>query len=75
MTRSGKLAGDRGGKRRVIEVLIFSTSVSASGDIVEAEIGYRGHIWKLDRFGLVYRINNGHRMTVLLDFATLTERS
>lgn len=54
------VVGSRGKRTINYKFLMFSCKNTPAGHVVEAEFGYRGNFWTLDRWGNVYRVCNGH---------------
>jgi hypothetical protein len=56
----GVLSGDRGRAfGELWKVKIFRVSLDPNFRIVEAEFGYKGNFWKMNRWGDVSRVVNG----------------
>jgi len=55
------------------EVLLFKAGMSAAGEVVTAEFGYRGNVWTMNRYGKVFRVANGKFVT-LCDLASVVTK-
>ena len=63
------------GKPKHYEMLLFKCNTDESGQVIEAELGYRRNFWHMNTYGDINRVGNsahGHKMVTLCQLATVT---